>query len=188
MDKGDKFGSWTVESQGFRDNSTPCNNKIKRMVKCDCGTKSIVEEYKLRVGKTLGCASCASIRGAKDRTLSDDDYIINRIFEYYKKSAIKRGLDFALNRQHFKMLIFNPCHYCGKLRGNRISRRTVNGGKVCYNGLDRLDPGTGYHISNVVPCCGQCNDAKGTMDYQEFYEWLGRVSVHSLSSTKGASI
>ena len=69
----------------------------------------------------------------------------------------------------FKILTKENCHYCGaepsaagkRTTGNRTSNYT-------YNGLDRKDNKKGYEKDNVVPCCGICNHAKHTMNYEDF--------------------
>lgn len=65
-----------------------------------------------------------------------------------KCNARRRGIVWQLSRDQFTCLTSKPCEYCG--------------GKLSDTGcgLDRMDNNIGYVISNVVPCCRQCNNTK----------------------------
>ncbi len=75
-------------------------------------------------------------------------------FARYKHAARKRGLDFSLTFEKFNELIHQDCHYCG--RGNPTK------------GVDRKDNLKGYTLQNAVPCCWDCNNAKGKHSKPEF--------------------
>jgi hypothetical protein len=91
---------------------------------------------------------------------------INRMIWAYRTSAEQRGHAFLLMRSEFDQLVRQPCHYCGVVAGNR------NG----FNGIDRVDNNRGYVTDNVVPCCGQCNFAKGSLTMAEWEAWLRRIA------------
>jgi hypothetical protein len=58
------------------------------------------------------------------------------------------------------------CHYC-----DTEIRRSTKRGELGYRGyfLDRKNNDKGYLYSNCVPCCWECNQAKGNRyTYQEF--------------------
>lgn len=42
----------------------------------------------------------------------------------------------------------NVCHYCGK---------------VCFNGIDRIDNSLAYTWENSIPACKRCNMSKNNM-------------------------
>lgn len=73
-----------------------------------------------------------------------------------RSQAARRGKEVSVTLEQFIQLIRQPCHYCR-------SELTPTG-----IGLDRVDPTSGYHVNNVVPCCGPCNATRGiTWTYQE---------------------
>jgi hypothetical protein len=47
------------------------------------------------------------------------------------------------------------------------------------NGVDRLDNWKAYEASNCVPCCGWCNQAKGTLDPATFIQRACHVAKHN---------
>jgi hypothetical protein len=68
-----------------------------------------------------------------------------------KSYAQKQGRDFTLTLEEWNMLTMGDCSYCG-----RVSLR----GK--WNGVDKIIPGNGYVMENVVSCCNDCNNDKWT--------------------------
>lgn len=52
----------------------------------------------------------------------------------------------------------DECFYC----------KFVPGDKVPLNGLDRVDPGSGFTEENTVACCATCNNMKGPFSIDEF--------------------
>ena len=68
------------------------------------------------------------------------------------------------------------CHYCGAEPGN-VPKPSGNG-ELVYSGIDRVDSTVGYEADNCVPCCIQCNMAKGRMTEEEFLDWVRRVFHH----------
>jgi hypothetical protein len=72
-------------------------------------------------------------------------------------NAKKRRIAVELDVMDVFMLRVGLCTYCG-------------GGLPLYGGgLDRKDSSLGYVVGNVVPCCYDCNTAKGsTLSHDEF--------------------
>lgn len=70
-------------------------------------------------------------------------------FTRAKGRAAKRGFTWAISFEDFSKFLLQRCAYCG--------------GELDQIGcaLDRKDSAVGYEISNVVPCCGECNRIKG---------------------------
>src|SRR6266478_4605910 len=63
--------------------------------------------------------------------------------------AKQRSYEWTIPEDSYKSLIIKPCYYHnGSLSDTGI-------------GLDRLDNSRGYHVGNVVPCCGVCNFVRG---------------------------
>lgn len=80
------------------------------------------------------------------------------------------------------MLCAPECFYCGLANG------TVDedGKGELMLGLDRVVPDGDYAVDNVVPCCWQCNSAKGIHDQGEFYRALKQVvdfTDHGIAAT-----
>ena len=84
-------------------------------------------------------------------------------FAQLECQAKRRGKELSLGQAQFRVLLSNPCHYCaGPLSPTGI-------------GLDRKDNALGYHVNNVVPCCGDCNATRGIIwSYAEMLV-LGKV-------------
>lgn len=65
--------------------------------------------------------------------------------------ANRRDIEWSLTADEYRVLRLLPCHYCG----HALPESGV--------GLDRIDCNLGYTLSNVVPCCTECNLAKGCL-------------------------
>lgn len=145
---------------------------------CECGSQKEVSFWDVKSGKTKTCG--LNHPHYEDRS----EPAFNMIYKHsYRERAIKKGLPFEITKEQFRSLAKLDCHYCGaaptsgSYRGKRGSVKTGKSvSQYIYNGLDRMDPQKGYTIDNVVTCCGICNHAKHTMSYQEFTNWLDRVS------------
>lgn len=103
------------------------------------------------------------------------------ILEDCRKSDRKKSRDNDLDILFVKLLVENPCEYCGEDE----LRMT----------LDRVDNHVGHLKSNVVPACIRCNYARGNMPYAawlrlipgmkearlagEFGTWTGRMSFNT---------
>lgn len=142
---------------------------------CDCGNTFIGKASDLSKGKYTSCGCYRKVVKAIEK----DQASINRLCRRYRLGAKTRNYAFDLEIEDFEKLIFDDCHYCG------IEPSTVykEGGKVyngmtVYNGIDRVDNSKGYILGNVVPCCKTCNIAKASLGYQEFLNWIDRVSNH----------
>ncbi len=66
-----------------------------------------------------------------------------------KHIAKTRGLEWNIAFKDYDALRVQPCHYCGDV----LAETGI--------GLDRVNSSHGYIMSNVVPCCSDCNRAKG---------------------------
>lgn len=73
--------------------------------------------------------------------------IVNR-YTRAKWRAKRRGFGWSISRCSFAKLILNPCFYCGK----KLPKSGV--------ALDRKNTNLSYFMSNVVPCCFDCNKVK----------------------------
>ena len=98
----------------------------------------------------------------------------NRLWRLYKKNAENRGLEFNISREEFDTLTQKNCYFCGQVPIPRGIRMRL--GPFPHNGVDRLDSRLGYISGNCVPCCGPCNDMKGTMSESDFVSQAVRVA------------
>jgi hypothetical protein len=110
----------------------------------------------------------------------------NELLASYKKSAASRKIKWNLTHEVFFNLVSSPCHYCGTAPNNyRKPNAGVNGGYF-YSGIDRIDCSKGYEDGNVLPCCWTCNRAKNNMSYNEFLEWINRLSEYQVKAANQA--
>ncbi len=150
---------------------------------CDCGNTIIAYASDLKRGGRPSCGCLKSEKLSALRKLPIGQAGLNNMFAQYRKNAINRNISFDLTHIEFSNLIDKNCHYCGvgpKLKAfgdNRMSQRNVNGNFI-YTGIDRKDSNQGYHYENCVTCCKTCNFAKNDMSYNEFIEYLDRLTTY----------
>ena len=81
-----------------------------------------------------------------------DNSTPERRFSNNRASVRGKGTEWALTLDQYKEITkHNRCYYCRK-----------DLGALTGSCLDRLDPKDegGYHVDNVLPCCGECNTRK----------------------------
>lgn len=110
-----------------------------------------------------------------DRTIP----AFNRLWYNYRRAAALRGLIFEITEIEFRMLTSLPCHYCHKEPSFVISdNKKGDYSRYVYNGIDRKDNNKGYISGNVLPCCINCNTAKGILSYNKFIEWIRKIIIN----------
>lgn len=83
----------------------------------------------------------------------------------------KKSHGWSLTRDQYYSLIANDCFYC----------------KLPYTheygiGLDRINNLFGYHIDNVLPCCGVCNKSRNnTFTVEEMIDLGSKIRTIKLS-------
>lgn len=146
------------------------SQKTKHEFLCDCGNRKVLETNSVKLGKTKSCG-CLK----KEKRLTGESRI-NEIISSYKAAAKKRKINWDLEKNDVKNIIFLNCYYCKAVPNNECRDE---GNPVCiikYNGIDRINSDYGYSKENCVPCCFKCNRAKSDMKQNEFYEWI--KSIH----------
>jgi hypothetical protein len=173
---GKIFGNLTV-----LDTAGVCKSGNRKWkCRCTCGDICEVSGSQLRGSKNrpaqTKCVKCRDIefseRGIAIRT---PDTIYRSLLYRYKSRANVKGLPFHLSLEDVRSLTSSNCHYCGI---GPVATYRKHSQSIKYTGLDRRDNREGYTISNVVPCCKQCNQSK--MDYSEedFMSWVKRTYEH----------
>lgn len=129
---------------------------------CVCGRNIVVEGAWLR---NKGIKSCGCLYPNK---LS----LVEIFMRHYQKNAKDRSIEWDLTFEDFVKITSQPCTYCGR-PADYLYRSGFVG-----SGIDRIKATVGYTISNVVPCCKECNIAKGIRDSVDFVAWIKRVNEH----------
>lgn len=136
--------------------------------KCDCGNFKIIRHSGLVSGNSKSCGCFSRELGNKKQVMPDNMAARKRIYGNYKRDALDRGLEFSLTFEEFDKLIRSDCYYCG-IQPNQSYKGLLK------NGVDRVDNSLGYILSNVVPCCKNCNFSKRDLGLEEFMLWVERI-------------
>jgi hypothetical protein len=139
---------------------------------CDCGGATVSTGWGLRRGRAK---SCGCTRGKTTR-LPAGVASFNALLRHYKYSAEKRGIEFSLSAEAFRVLTSSNCAYCGAAPSQlHIEGDNFHGRYVC-NGIDRVDNEQGYVEGNCVSCCARCNYMKRAMSREQFLSHVRQIS------------
>lgn len=147
---------------------------------CECGKKTVVGGGQLREGKTksCGCLRHEPYNLGENR----EDAILKKVYSGVIRRRKHRNLTNDLTYHEFISLIHKPCVYCGTTESNYsrdiTDRHLITDTIVRFNGIDRIDSSIGYTKENCVPCCKNCNNAKGEMTTKEFLSWVKKTYEH----------
>ncbi len=170
---GNKYGALTVLS--FNKYEIRKGSKTRRLfwnVKCECGTKKIIENSNLISNKKESCGCDRKKINAAGLSVLND----------YKSSAKARNISFLLSNELFFELVSSNCFYCNSepsLIKKRVIKNKNNDGDFIHNGIDRVNNKKGYTSDNCVPCCKICNFAKNKFNIEEFSNWIKNLSQYS---------
>jgi 5-methylcytosine-specific restriction endonuclease McrA len=95
---------------------------------------------------------------------------INRRLKKARNAAKSRGLSWSLTDDIALAIMAKECTYCGKHSTE---------GK--WGGIDRDCNNKGYEEQNCVPCCWECNKAKGILNGEQFIALCKRVAKYQQS-------
>lgn len=137
---------------------------------CDCGNEVVSRSDTLLKGAKKSCGCLTKFAYGESS--------FNYLYDKYQRGASSRNLSFELSREVFKSLTKQDCHYCGEPPSTVCTTKNYHG-EYIYNGVDRMDNSLGYTEENSVPCCPQCNYAKGTTPYDIFVSWIARFRPNS---------
>lgn len=134
-----------------------------------CGIK-IEETIKgIRGHDIQKCKRCYDIfRDIEEKRLRDMNYKVqNKLFpqthfNQFLDAATARNLyvDKCITLEYFIDIVNKPCAYCQKYDEHESI------------GIDRIDSDKPYISSNIVPCCEDCNRAKGRMQVTDFENFV----------------
>lgn len=135
---------------------------------CDCG--NIITRRSQQVRHGAGHCGCKP----SPLLLPEDIALWRRAVAEYRRNATSRSIEWNLDEETALTLIRQDCSYC-KAPPSNISR-AKDGRTILRGGIDRVDNTKGYEAGNVVPCCGDCNIAKGDKTVEQFLTWIHRVA------------
>jgi hypothetical protein len=127
---GDKVTSYFTYVGEDKEKSTTNHRYMK--VKCICGTEESMRTDNIL--NDVSCKKCGQLKRRATFSNKTKESIIKRIYNSYKKQAIKRGYYFELTYEVFKEYIFKDCYYCSTPPSNKA---TQNYRSLIYNGIDR---------------------------------------------------
>lgn len=134
-----------------------CEHNRRKETCRECGGRQVCTHGKIKTQcKGCGTALCPHERWKTNCALCRPEMGYNR----YVKSAVSRGLAFALTLGEFLGIIADPCHYCGDAPSG---------------GVDRLNNATGYILNNSVSCCVTCNRMKLMLTETEFLRQVEKI-------------
>ena len=137
--------------------------------RCSCGNVVFKRGVDLRNGHVRACSKgCLSV----DRFFETG---VNELIRRTRYSATRRKLEYSLSRKDVEKIVISNCTYCNSSPANELRTHRTKKLKFKYSGIDRVDSTKGYIPDNVVPCCDDCNTAKGSKSEAEFVEWIKRV-------------
>lgn len=148
------------------------NSPIYWEVQC-LKCNQIMERTASQIKKGGRCKPCSN----NNRRILENPYEYYFYLDY-QNSAKRFNKDFNITLLEFLALCRQNCHYCNQEPAYR--KRKVSKGRITYeayaNGIDRKDNDIGYILENCLPCCPICNFAKRSMSYNEFIEYLNKVT------------
>lgn len=140
---------------------------------CDCGNQKEISYTNLVGGVTFSCGCLRLELLQKRNQKGTGKTAMHSVWNYYKRNAKLRKLEWELNKEEFIALISGSCVYCGLK--NSMFVRSKHGDECFHNGIDRVDNNLGYFISNCSTCCNVCNRAKSNMSKEDFLCWIDRL-------------
>lgn len=167
-------------------------NKIWECICEACGKTSTPLGTCLTTGKSK---SCGCMIGKTLKYSNREDSLWKKIYTNVISSPCKtKSLQTNIHLEFLKTIVLKPCFYCG-IEHSRIQvdnhskhKEIFSNTNIKYNGLDRVDSNKDYFEDNVVPCCGNCNNAKMDLTQEEFYQHIIKIYEHSKLNLKNIKI
>jgi 5-methylcytosine-specific restriction endonuclease McrA len=176
---GTKVHRLTVQGWFWQTYLHKTKQKRRRMYicLCECGRTMHARSFALRHQIAYSCGCYVKETQAARLSKHGYDYLIRSLMRNYRHSAQRRNHEFMLTYEEFAQLIQSDCYYCGakphtQLKDYMRRLKTKDVSSFRYNGIDRLDNARGYVLDNCVTACDVCNNAKSTLSYATFVEWI----------------
>ena len=148
------------------------------LFKCQCG-KEIERPVKGVVcGDTRSCGCYKTKLYIESRTMPGGQAIKNAAYHTYTRTCIKRGMAVGLTKEQYLSIASKPCLYCGVFSKRRKYHQTNTITSIELNSVDRLNNERYYTLENSVPCCFECQKAKGVMSAEKYIAMCKRVAAH----------
>jgi hypothetical protein len=166
---GERFGQLTAE-QYVLVHPDKKTDRWRWKCNCSCGEVLFIPTKCLNRGQTK-CKKCADKEAGLRRFLPNSGSAKNRLFRNYQKNAKDRNLVWELSMNEMLSITDKACSYCG-------NEPVEDSSGLPRNGIDRVDNSIGYSLSNCVPCCFFCNQAKLAHSLNDFYNWIKQTYNH----------
>lgn len=145
--------------------------------KCDCGKVLVIPSNQLSSGRTQSCGCTKGARISKKNSVPVKIRVEKELFNNYKYSAKRRGIEFQITRDQFISFLYNNCYYCESPPIGYYTKKRVTGDEKHYfNGIDRVDNKLGYVLENCITCCKYCNQAKSDLSKEEFISLVKKIA------------
>lgn len=187
-DPTDRFKDWTgFQREKLTFIKRSGNSKrmqAKWLAQCECGRT--INTIPSNEAKSCGCIDQeerrkrCSLLGKQARKHHPRISSAIHVWRRYK--------DGNITFEKFLELSQLPCDYCGRIKVHKYKLTQYHGDNITvhpdglfeYNGLDRIDSNGKHDLDNVVPCCIDCNMAKGVKPRSEFLIHIKRMYAHSI--------
>ena len=170
---GKRFGWLLVLEYAYTKVYSGKHYKAYWKCRCDCGVHKNINAQSLMHGYSKSCGC----RQHEAQKLQKGEAAFNCLYTDYKTGAVKRGYEFLLSKDDFRVITKQDCFYCGTKPEQTSGTKRCNGSYV-YNGIDRVDNNGGYVLNNCVACCSVCNYAKRDMSLENFIEHIKKICLH----------
>jgi len=161
---GQKFGMLTAISPTEKRS----RSSIIWLFQCDCGKQ-----------KEICCADVVKLStkscGCQFRNPDREDSVWKKMYSMLPTKSKRYGGDTDITYEDFIFLSKQNCFYCNSEPSNCAKSYGKDPIFVKYSGLDRIDSSLPYLLSNVRPCCYQCNGAKSNHTESGFFDFIKRV-------------
>lgn len=156
---------------------------------CDCTRTVKLVGKNLTSGNSSQCRYCKYYEMRSEKGQAG----FNRCWLNYVHNAKQRNLSFELDKEQFRELTKQNCHYCGVeprtkcLPYSKTAYKEADSFKhsvYTHNGIDRVDTKKGYSLENCITCCEMCNKAKMDNSLEDFLTWVKRISDFQFGEKK----
>jgi hypothetical protein len=146
---------------------------------CACGNTGETFLTLISNKKTVSCGCWNALKQQKPTGIG----AARACFSSRKADAKRRQLQWTLSFKEYHRITQQNCFYCNKLPSNEYGSDNYNG-NFFYSGLDRVNNLLGYSKQNCVPCCKECNHAKGMMTMVEFKQHITKIYLNFIINNK----